>query len=558
MTTKLLSTILLFCAAAWTAGAQATITAQHNKLQWHMRPGGALSPSNGSAWLSADGPFGRGALVFDDGFILSGLLPGEQLLAQAVFEGGAPQPAYAASPLNKVWKVTAQDIAEHRADFADNGQIDTPNPAVFAWPGMDSPAFNSFNEGMQLPANTALAPYWDVPGTGRYDPGAGSFPALALRGCGEVIIPSQMYWAVATLHNTVDTSLVIEVQLLVFTFDCMEGDHPLSNTVFVHRKIINASGRWRSEPSGTEPGLTSAYLSQWVDPDLGCPFDDYVGSFPDLDAAFVYNSTPADCFHEEGFGDNPPVLGIAMLRGPLDGAVGPLPLSSTVYYRIGAPLAESPGSTAAGIYGFQQGRWADGTPLTVGGTGYGGNEPTQVMFPGLPQQPGAWTEWNAQNPAGDRRVQLNYGPFDLGPGAVNEMVTAYSYYDGAGNHLEKTVPLYGQLQGIRAYFNGCFDIANSPDLPACTEVVTQVGAQAPQPRLRLWPNPARERLYLDLPMGEGITATLYDLHGRELKQQRLEGGGQQVLPLSPLPAGVYILVVRSPSGWQQTERVLLR
>jgi hypothetical protein len=132
------------------------------------------------------------------------------------------------------------------------------------------------------------------------------------------------------------------------------------------------------------------------------------------------------------FGTQPPVLGISALRGPLDTdslGVQAAPLSSFMYFNnpsVGSPPpATTDPMNAMQFYNYLQGNWRDGSPLTEGGIGYGGSMPADFIFPGLPQQPGGWTEHEAQNPPGDRRLLLSYGPFSLWPGGVNEMITAY-------------------------------------------------------------------------------------------------------------------------------------
>ncbi|HRD80739.1 MAG TPA: T9SS type A sorting domain-containing protein [Saprospiraceae bacterium] len=81
-------------------------------------------------------------------------------------------------------------------------------------------------------------------------------------------------------------------------------------------------------------------------------------------------------------------------------------------------------------------------------------------------------------------------------------------------------------------------------------VYTATGeAQAAVEQLRLYPNPAREWLNVELPQGGRGQLALYNAQGRLLKTQSLDTA-QEAWPLdvSALPAGMYLLLYRSEGG----------
>src|SRR5690606_9603222 len=94
---------------------------------------------------------------------------------------------------------------------------------------------------------------------------------------------------------------------------------------------------------------------------------------------------------------------------------------------------------AAHYYGYMEGKWKDGLPLTYGGTGYSTDPaavPARYQFPGDSDPLGAgtngeamppWTESSAVNMPGDRRGVASMGPFTLSPGQVQDIVVAYVY-----------------------------------------------------------------------------------------------------------------------------------
>lgn len=73
----------------------------------------------------------------------------------------------------------------------------------------------------------------------------------------------------------------------------------------------------------------------------------------------------------------------------------------------------------------------------------------------------------------------------------------------------------------------------------------------------LYPNPAKDRLTLELPPAASYQVTLFDLQGRKLQSWKKVAGGQPSLKLQPHPAGTYLL--RATDGQQvYTQRVVIR
>lgn len=67
---------------------------------------------------------------------------------------------------------------------------------------------------------------------------------------------------------------------------------------------------------------------------------------------------------------------------------------------------------------YLQGKWKDGTPLTVGGTGYnpGSTEYTDYVFPSNPPDQQGWSMCTANLPVYDQRMIASHGPFNTLPG----------------------------------------------------------------------------------------------------------------------------------------------
>lgn len=152
----------------------------------------------------------------------------------------------------------------------------------------------------------------------------------------------------------------------------------------------------------------------WADPDLGDPTNDYVGVDTTLDLVYAYNGSvlPENgteavgitFIQDSAFLEHRTSLVSTMLRH--DGGTGPM----------GTPvLSQGDG------YAYLSGTWRDGSPVTFGGQGYGGDTPTQRMFPGLAEASRYWSEERATpggdgSPFGDRRLVTSAAPSTLAPG----------------------------------------------------------------------------------------------------------------------------------------------
>lgn len=80
----------------------------------------------------------------------------------------------------RVWKITKVDIEQHIQDYADNGFIDNPIEAVYAWPAVGNPfslLYNGFDSG-QIPTALAAPFTPGFPSVFTYSPDDGDFPSI--------------------------------------------------------------------------------------------------------------------------------------------------------------------------------------------------------------------------------------------------------------------------------------------------------------------------------------------------------------------------------------------
>ena len=323
-----------------------------------------------------------------------------------------------------------------------------------------------------------------------YDLAAGDRPEL---------IGTQTAWwimnDVAGPHGWSQSApLGLEVQVTAFAFRRADA---LNNTTFYRYKLIY---------KGNEQ-LTNAYFGIWSDPDLGNAGDDFVGSDTTLGMGFVYNGDDFDDT-SVGYGGTPPALGYDYFQGPLvnndgvdndeDGTVDEdderIAMTKFVYYNNDSSPQGNP-FTGAEAYGYLRGIWRDGAPITLGGTGYGGDVPVDFMFPGDPVTGQFWSEENtdnagARNTPADRRFLLSSGPFVMNPGDEQEIVYGIVWAQ-AGDRLASVAKMKADDALAQAAFDVNFQLPSAPDVPV-------VRASASDETVTLsWTNPASSNNYLE-------------------------------------------------------------
>lgn len=306
---------------------------------------------------------------------------------------------------NKVWKVSRLQIDSFRSGLS------VPT-AILDWPGS-----SDATDGI----SSKLAPFVDLNSNGIYEPLKGEYPDIK----GDV-----MLWWVFNDNGGVHGEsfglpLGIEIQASAYTYNC--SDPILSNAVFLDYKIFNRSANT----------YNNVYAGMWSDLDIGNIFNDYTGSIPELNTYYGYNGTSTDkdttvslksgSYLYRGYGNMLPAQAVTFLKGISGDNGKEMAMSSFMSYNNDLTVTGDPFNTAS-FYNYLRGIWTDGTPLTTGGTGYGGSEQTSFAFPGDVLTKDQWTEVSAGNKPGDRRGVGAFGPFTLSAGASKEMELAFTFH----------------------------------------------------------------------------------------------------------------------------------
>ena len=243
---------------------------------------------------------------------------------------------------DKLFKITRAEVDEHINSYNTSGYV---MPASIAeWPAHGEEGYSYY-----------LAPFRDVNDNAVYDPENGDYPyydinndlcpwtedniALAAQHALPRTPEDVMYYG-NDWHNSNGMIYADHVlkgdETLFWIFNDNAGPHTetqgnpigleirgqcfgfstndeLNNMTFYSYEIINRSTYSVSE----------TYFSQWVDPDLGYAYDDYVGCDVGRGLGYCYNGSNVDGSGQKwAYGDQPPAVGVDFFQGPYMDADG--------------------------------------------------------------------------------------------------------------------------------------------------------------------------------------------------------------------------------------------
>jgi len=370
------------------------------------------------------------------------------------------------------FRVTGTDIRKHLTNLAaGNLDINSVPRSLRGWPSQGNPHFTDV-WGFDLPFSVqGLAGFFDADDNGAYDPLKGDYPSIDIRGCPLNRFPDEMiFWiyndeGAGSVHaRTNGRPIRMEIQVQAFGYTTNDE---LNDMTFQRYKLINRAN----------DRIDSTFFAMWVDPDLGCAYDDYIGCDVERSLMVVYNQDAQD--GQTGttcpggvptYGTKVPILGVDYFRGPLDTLGKELGMSTFMYYNnVGGipppPMGTDDPSDAIEYYRYITGSWRDGSPLTQGGNGKGGTVRVKYAFPDQPNSTAGWSMCSGNLPPGDRRTLQASGPFTLKPGAVNELIIGVPWVAD----IDYPCPAYGDIfradQLAQGLFNTCFDLLDGPDAP---------------------------------------------------------------------------------------------
>ena len=406
---------------------------------------------------------------------------------------------------DRFFVVKGEDVLRHIAAYDESIRTGIPMncdsipDGVKYWPGRGNPFFNE-NFDFPLPDQN-LGSFWDEDGDG-YDPCSGDFPIIDIRGCAPAdrkaareLVPDEMVFWVYNDNGgphrlSQATAIQMEVQVQSFAYATNDEINDMS---FYRFKLINRAS----------DDIRDCYFAMWVDADLGCFEDDYIGCDVERSMAYVYNEDAADGAPGtscpggvETYGFDVPILGIDYFRGPRgpkvfcgenpDGTkilcdpeqgsgeqdtLVELGMTSFLYQNNGGvgtpPEATTDPEIDFEFYNILQGRWKDGTSVTEGSSGYdpASMDTVSYVFPDPPNIENGWSMCTADLEFGDRRTVQATGPLLLQPGAKNELIIGAVFVPNIDYPCPDITRLQFADDLAQALFDNCFDITDGPDAP---------------------------------------------------------------------------------------------
>jgi len=465
--------------------------------------------------------------------------------------GNASSPA----PYDKLWKIDCGEILSFVTAF-NSGAVAantyTIPPDILSYPGNGGGGFQS-----------KMEPFVDADANGVYNPYAGDYPLI--KGHQQILsIYNDKYSSHA---ETGAPGMGIEIHEHSFVYsepaihDSMQA---INYTTFYQYTIYNRSST----------NYNNVYIADWSDVDVGYFLNDYIGSDTINNFAYCYNSGSNDPsgLGVNGYGNYPPVSSHAILPndcsndgidndsdGQIDESGEQFRMNKVTYYNnnLGSVLPQTTNpSIGVDYYSYMQGLWKDFSPFTFGGNAYGGSTPSGFVYPGDPQYNLGWTESQAGNPPGDRRVLISSGPFNFPPGSKIEWGYAIVFSQDSLNPVNTITQFHERVQrdvkNVKYYYTTHQNTqCSSPSTPVGLNENKERGLNAV-----VYPNPANSYLNVDI-MQNIVSATveLFDVLGRQVATTHIQNGYHAQIDITTFEHGIYILKIKSDKG-NMTQKVI--
>jgi hypothetical protein len=415
---------------------------------------------------------------------------------------------------DRVYKVTAAEVTTHRAMW---------NQAGYQAPAdlLDWPAHGDTLNGEPW----MLAPFVDNNNDGKYEPQDGDYPLfygdqVLYSVFNDLRMPRGATWQ--------GQPLGIDIHSMAYVYAAPTG-HPHDQTMFLTYKVVNRSSQT----------LHNMQVAQWTDFDLGYFLDDVLAADTVRNAYFSYNADDMDgtngAIH---YLDRPPALAIQFYNQRMS--------SFSLSYNTNDSTIGNP-TSASQFNNYIRGRWADGSPITVGGNGYGGQTPTSYIFSGDPLDTSQWSMISTPGILnGDYRGTGSTGPYTLAPGESVCIETGFVFAQtDTGNHLHSVQLLQQRLDFLQSIYDstqhGCHAFETSGHRLS-TSISNPQASTLP---IHIGPNPTSDYAFVELSQRGDFELSVFDTQGKKV----FEYTGVYTAPLkvdvSDWVPGNYMFTIRS-------------
>lgn len=337
---------------------------------------------------------------------------------------------------DRFWKIDRSTINDF-IQISKSGGATTSSEfkAIREWPargnrnvvGADGTTLITLNN-----SNT-YAPFVDLNGNGFYEPDKGEYP--------DIVGDQYIWWVFNDAGNVKQQSstaaIGVEVQTSAFAYATQDF---LNNSTFCNYRVINRGALT----------IDSAYIAVWDDCDLGWAFDDFIGCDTSRGLGIQYNGTNDDGggggHPTNSYGLNPPQVGLDFFQGPRriihrtneSDTFKQLNMTNFTYYNNDGSIIGNP-ANGVEIYYYMTGSVRNGQRFSndyqgpcIPSKGYGSGPVSNFVFTGDPGDKSQWSECACCNTPYDRRFIFSSGPFELVPGAINDITFGCIWTDKAG------------------------------------------------------------------------------------------------------------------------------
>lgn len=452
--------------------------------------------------------------------------------------------AYTGAAYNKIWKVSCNDIQNFVTAY-NNGSV-TANTYPVPADMQNYPAKGTGNFMRNM------APFHDKNNDGQYNVMDGDYPVI--HGHQQIL---SIYNDKAAPHGETGG---LPMGLEIHEYSYAYADPNLPDSL----KAVNYSTYYRYEIyNRSNFYYTDVFITSWNDADLGGYTDDYIGSYPPGNFAYMYNATNTDpgVGGSVGYGNYIPVMSQAILKtncssdgidnnhnGIIDEAGEQFIMDKATFYNnnIGNfNTATTNPVIAQHYYNYMKGKWKDNSPFVYGGNAYSSasnNVPTNYVFDGDPQLQTGWTEGTSANLPGDRRFLISSGPFNFPPGAKLEW--GFALVCSLDSTVGNTISKFNTVVKRDVRNTQLFDELNHN--VQCQPSVLPLGVKEQNNDLKvgLFPNPGRDKLTLlfNQNMNNG-SLKMINVLGQTVREEKLNGRYEIKMDTEELPAGVYTISI---------------
>ncbi len=430
------------------------------------------------------------------------------------------------SVFNRLFDIKAGDIASFIDDLSD-GTLDDDIPIqLMLWPGKANPHFLDLF-GQSLPLDIDFAPFIDVNNDGIYDPETGDYPDIKDADQG-------VYWLYHFIDNNINSTKA-EVHVLARLYN--DSDEDISQTVFYDYSIKNKAF----------DAIKDLSIAMYIDSELGCFTDDYIGFNSECGFAYTYNADDIDgdnCMCPQGintFCNSIPMMGYSFIKRPKANGEELKYKSFMAYEKSG--VTSSPNNPDH-VYLNSRGLWKDGTQIALGGNGHNptANDFTSFCFDGNPKDENSWSMCNGTSIIDDRTMMMSLTSipsFDKGE-TLHFTFAAFSFF---GSEL----PCPDISQGITL----CEKIKSFNN-----DVTSNIKEINLQTSIKLFPTIAEPGQTINIELGSSAIDFMncININGKKIPLKSIGSDGQFA---APIMAGTYFIQCFNDNKLVTTQKIVV-